>query len=89
MSGSTIGDLLTDAFEPALLEVPRQPEEPAPQQVYLAMDEGVPYTASELATEWDVTRYTVKDRLEQLHEDGFIERKKHGKRTVTYWVPTG
>lgn len=74
-------------LDPTVAIVPRKPEEPAPQQVYLAMDEGQPYTVKELCDEFpDASRWTVKDRLDQLVEDGFVQKKKHSKRRVTYWI---
>jgi hypothetical protein len=88
---SPTGDYYWSAFEDALLTVPRTPEEPAPQVVYMAMTDGVPYTATELhkthGEEWDTTRWTVKERLDSLAEGGHIEKKKHGHNTVTYWIP--
>lgn len=82
---SPIGELL--GFDPALIRVPRTPEGPAPQEVYMAMEEGVPYTASELSDEFYCSRWTIKSRLDDLAEQGFLEKKKHGHNTVTYWIP--
>lgn len=73
--------------EVAVILVPREPENPSPQEVYLAMDEGEPYTVGEITAEFpDSNRWTIKRRLDQLVEDGFVERKKHSSSTATYWI---
>lgn len=73
-------------------EMPRTPEDPSPQEVYMAMAEGEPYTAGELheifEKKYDVSRWTIKRRLDDLANDGFIERKEHSEGRVSFWVPT-
>jgi len=73
--------------EIAVILVPREPGDPSPQEVYLAMEEGQPYTVGEIVDQFpDSNRWTIKRRLDQLVEDGFVERKKHSQSTVTYWI---
>jgi len=68
--------------------VPRTPEEPSPEQVFIAMDPGEPYTAGEVAEQFpDASRWTVKRRLDKLVSTGFVEKKRHSERRVSYWVP--
>lgn len=83
---SPIGELLV--YHLRKPHVGRNPVEPAPHQVYVAMTPGEPYTAPELAEEWGVTRHTMLSRLEQLHEDGFVEKKELGA-TTAFWKPRG
>jgi len=73
--------------DPTIVLVPREPEDPAPQQIYLAMDEGEPYTVKELWEQFpDAPRWTIRDRLEQLVEDGFLQKKKHTQQRASYWI---
>jgi Mn-dependent DtxR family transcriptional regulator len=44
-------------------------------------------TAGEIVQEVDVTRKTVHDRLEELHENGVVNKKKVGARAVVWWLP--
>lgn len=80
--------------EMAGILVPREPEDPSPQEVFLAMDDGQPWTAAELAEklceqagdEEYTNRWTVRRRLDDLVEDGFVNRKKHSESRVSYWT---
>lgn len=45
-------------------------------------------TATELAEELDCAKRTAHDRLQELHEDGMVRRKKVGGRAVVYWLPS-
>jgi predicted ArsR family transcriptional regulator len=44
-----------------------------------------PYTAQEIASALNVTRRTAHNYLEDLYEDGKVERKKHTNNRVTWW----
>jgi len=72
--------------EVACVLVPREPEDPTPEQVYLAMNENEPYQVGELVDELDSNRWTIKRRLERLVEEGFVEKKEHGENATTYWI---
>jgi predicted HTH transcriptional regulator len=66
--------------------MPRQPEEPSPQQVFEAMMPCEPYTAAEIADMFENTsRWTVHRRLESLYEEDKIRRKKHSNNRVSWW----
>jgi DNA-binding Lrp family transcriptional regulator len=43
-------------------------------------------TAQEIADAFDLTRQWAHNRLQALHEDGHLERKKSGPNTVIWWV---
>lgn len=45
-----------------------------------------PMTATELATEYDVTNRAVLNKLNALHERGAVERKAVGARAVVWWA---
>lgn len=78
---------MSTVVDPACILVPREPEDPSPDQVYLAMTEGEPYTVGELVAEFpDSNRWTIKRRLDYLVEEGFVEKKDHTQRTTTYWI---
>jgi len=67
--------------------VPRQPEEPTPQQVLNEMCVCEPYTVQDLQQLFeDTSRWTIQRRLETLTEDGEIQRKKHSENRVSYWI---
>jgi DNA-binding MarR family transcriptional regulator len=51
------------------------------------MTPGEPYTAGELAEEFDAKRHTIWRRLEGLVEKEFVNKKKHAENRVSYWVP--
>ena len=95
MSSSPIGDELQQKHNGRKIitpsdswaDVPRTPEDPTPAAVYDEMAPGVPYTASELAEEFGVSRHTMQNRLNALQDEEWVRTKKHGKRTRTYWVP--
>lgn len=72
---------------PSIILVPWEPDDPGPHQVYMAMDPGIPYTAGELAEEFDVTRHTIYKRLDKLVEMGEVRKKEHAENRYTYWVP--
>lgn len=67
--------------------MPRQPEEPTPQQVLEQMTTCEPYTVNDLLDCFDdVSRWTVQRRLDTLHENGQIRKKKHTENRVSYWI---
>jgi len=45
-----------------------------------------PMTATELATEFDVTNRAVLNKLDTLHERELVERKEVGARAVVWWA---
>lgn len=52
------------------------------------MTPGEPYRASDIAHHYDeVSRATIYNRLEAMHEQGLVERKRHRKGQLTWWVP--
>lgn len=68
--------------------VPRQPEEPTPEQVLDEMNPCEPYSVSDIVDAFeDTSRWTVQRRLDTLVEDGEVEKKKHGENRVSYWIP--
>ncbi len=67
--------------------VPRQPEEPTPEQVLEEMNPSEPYTVGDLVDMFDDTsRWTIQRRLESLREDGEVRKKKHSENRVSWWV---
>ncbi len=44
-------------------------------------------TTSEVSSEFDITHRGVRDRLEQLEENGLLESKKVGARAIVWWDP--
>lgn len=68
--------------------VPRQPEEPTPEQVHSEMTVCEPYTVSDLVDQFDdASRWTIQRRLDTLVEDGELAKKKHTENRASYWVP--
>jgi DNA-binding IclR family transcriptional regulator len=49
--------------------------------------EGSFVTAVELAETFGMTRQWAHNRLQQLYEDGRLQRKKSGPRNVIWWLP--
>jgi predicted transcriptional regulator len=48
------------------------------------------FFVSEIADELDTSRETVRNRLQELIEDGYVERKTPTERTAMYWItPAG
>lgn len=57
-------------------------------KVFDAADE--PFlTATEIANELPVSRQAVNYRLDQMHENGLVGRKKTGSRAVGWWAEYG
>ena len=70
--------------------VPRQPEEPTPEQVLEEMRRCEPYTASDFEELFgDVSRWTIQRRLETLYDDGRVNKKKHAENRVSWWRGCG
>jgi DNA-binding HxlR family transcriptional regulator len=68
--------------------VPRQPEEPTPEQVREEMNPCEPYTVKDFEAIFeDTSRWTIQRRLDTLVEDDVIEKKKHAENRVSYWIP--
>jgi len=68
--------------------VPRQPEEPTPEQVREEMHPCEPYTVKDFEAIFEETsRWTIQRRLDTLVEDDVIEKKKHAENRVSYWIP--
>lgn len=66
--------------------VPRTPEEPTPSDILEEMEPCTPYTAADFLDHHDISRWTIRRRLETLHEEGLIRRKKHSNNVLTYWI---
>lgn len=43
-------------------------------------------TAPEVAESLELTRQAINSRLNNLHEDGVLERKKAGSHAVGWWL---
>lgn len=68
--------------------IPRQPEEPTPQQVLETMNRCEPYTVSDLRDDFsDASRWTIQRRLDALVDDSKLSKKKHSENRVSYWIP--
>lgn len=71
--------------------VPRSPEEPTPEQVYESMVPGRCYVVADLVVKFEdqsaPSRWTVRDRLDDLAEAGKIVRTEHENTRVTYQRP--
>lgn len=68
--------------------VPRTPSEPTPEQVLDELRPCEPYTTGDLEERFpDVSRWTIQRRLETLHEDDRIKKKKHAENRVSWWLP--
>lgn len=68
--------------------MPKEPEEPTPQQVLQEMNPCEPYTVSDLVDRFeDASRWTIQRRLDTLVEKGDASKKKHTKNRVSYWIP--
>ena len=74
--------------EIASRDVPRPLEPPLPKEVLDEMVENRCYVVADLVAEfedqYDPARGTVRNRLEALVEDGYVERRKHANDTVNY-----
>lgn len=57
-------------------------------QVLYETDERV-MTAREIGEELGETRRTLHRRLDELHDDGMVEKKKVGGRSVVWWIDEG
>lgn len=54
------------------------------EDVFQAMDELEPYTTGELAEQLDAPRRTIFNYLEQLHENGRVQKKKPEPRRAIW-----
>jgi len=74
--------------EAASRYVPRPRDPPSPDEVLDRMEKNRCYVVADLLAdfkgEYDLSRGTVRNRLEYLVEDGKVERRKHANGTVTY-----
>lgn len=67
--------------------VPRQPEGPSPQDLLEAMEPCEPYTVNDLTDLFDdVSRWTIQRRLDDLHDQGHVRKKKHTENRVSWWI---
>lgn len=71
--------------------VPREQEEPTREQVFDAMVTNRCYVVADLVVdledEYDPSRWTIRNRLEALAEEGRIARREHENGHVTYRRP--
>lgn len=68
--------------------MPGQTKEPTPEQVLDELSPCEPYTANDLEDIFeDASRWTIQRRLDSLHEDGKIQKKKHSETRVSFWIP--
>lgn len=63
-----------EAFDSELAQVFRESDDPV-------------LTAVEVADELGISQQAAHARLSRAHEQGTIERKKTGARSVVWWVP--
>lgn len=69
--------------------VARTPDAPTPEDVLAEMRVCEPYTVGELTDIFaDTSRWTVQRRLDTLHENGEVRRKKHDENRVSWWIET-
>jgi len=76
---------------------PRTPSEPTPQQIYDLMTPGEPYVSSgmaeivreEFGDKDDVSdsKWTIKRRLNDLADEGKVEKKELVNNINAYWRP--
>ena len=68
--------------------MPRPPEPPLPEDVLYQMVQNRCYVVADLVVEFEdeynPTRGTIRNRLEFLVEEGYVERRKHVNSRVTY-----
>lgn len=57
-------------------------------KVFDTSDEPV-LSATEIAEEFDVARQTVTRRLSEMEEEGLVEKKQMGARSVAWWATVG
>ena len=53
----------------------------------LAMFDGEPISASDVAEKFDISNRAALNKLEQLKKEGEVERKNVGSRAVVWWRP--
>lgn len=53
----------------------------------LDMFNGEPVSATEIADRFDISNRAALNKLEELQEEGKIERKNVGSRAVVWWRP--
>lgn len=66
--------------------VPRTPDPPTTSDILDDMETCTPYTVADFEDQYDASRWTIRRRLEDLHDDGEIKRKQHSDRAVTWWL---
>lgn len=73
--------------------MPRPSEEPTPEQILERMDPDGCYVTADLVAileqEWDVSRWTIQNRLRDLADSGVIDRIEHENGMVTYHLIDG
>lgn len=57
------------------------------EEVLKMFEEGVPLSATEVANEFDMSNRAALNKLQELQEQGLIERKQVGSRAVVWWKP--
>lgn len=73
--------------ESASQRVPRTPNEPTPEQVLAEMTPCEPFTVKDFEQIFEeVSRWTIQRRLDTLHENGEIRKKKHAENRVSWWI---
>lgn len=56
------------------------------EEIMEIMEPGEPYSASEIGESFDLAHGTIHHRLNKMAEDGLIEKKKLGHRTVVWML---
>jgi len=78
--------------DPSDRDVARPREEPTHEQVLAVMDSSRGYSVADLLAELnnkevETNRWTVRERLEDLADDGRVRRVDHENGSVTYRLP--
>ena len=77
--------------EPSRRNVTRPREDPTNEEVYETMVPSRCYVVADLVAEfedeYDVTRWTIRNRLNELADGEKITRREHVNGTVTYRRP--
>lgn len=62
-------------------------EEKVTLEDVLAMFDGEPISASDVAEKFDISNRAALNKLEQLKKEDEVERKNVGSRAVVWWRP--
>lgn len=66
--------------------MPSEKEPPRRETIRESMVPCEPYRVADITAKYDVSRWTIRDRLERLVDRDELQRKKHADGLVTYWI---